>query len=156
MVAEAEELKTQLAASRRQLFRAIEGVTEEQFRKRPEPGAAGDWSMSERLSHLLWSERGRAERIELALRQDGALVAATSAEADAEGARAGRRAPVPQLIHGLLAVRRAIVQPDGLKVTVRELLYAVLAEERAHVARIEALRAAAGLATTAAAAGPGV
>ena len=118
------------------------------------------WSIAEVLAHLLQQEKLRAERIELALRQDGAAITPSSPEAQREGARAGRVAPVPQLIHGLLASRRQIEKlldaaealPDGLE---RGVLHPVLGRqtvawmlrdkviehEKEHVAQIEALKA---------------
>jgi hypothetical protein len=160
MVAEENDLKTRLADSRRRLLRVIEGVTEEQFRKRPSPE---DWSMSEVLSHLLWSERLWAERIALALANDGASYEPTPPDQQDEGARAGRRAPVPQLVHGLLGVRREVEQlveragstpggferavagPRGRRTIASMLTEQVLAHELEHVAQLETLREAAGV-----------
>ncbi len=158
-------LKAALAASRARLFRALEGVTEEQFRRRPEATAADatPWCISEVLGHLLASERLRAARIALALEQDGAAIESQPAEAHEAAARAGRRAPVPQLVHGLLASRReierllerataiedgldrAVVHPERGRETVAWMLVeTVIGHEAEHVGQIEALRRAAG------------
>ena len=94
-----------MAASRERLLEAIRGVTEEQFKRRP---AEGGWCIAEVLAHQLASEKLRAERVRLALRQDGIEITPSDPEAHEAQARAGRIAPVPQLIHGLLAARREI------------------------------------------------
>src|SRR3990172_12275792 len=103
-----EELKQGLEAARQRLLRALAGVTEEQFKRRP-PGTSDEeepWSISEVLSHLLASERLWCARIALALDDDGVAITPSPAETHAAGARAGRSVPVPQIIHGLLASRR--------------------------------------------------
>ena len=154
-------IRSRLAASRARLLRAIEGVTEEQFRRRPE--VEGAWSISEVLAHLLHSERVFAARIRLALEKDGATIEPAPAEAREAAVRAGRRAPVPQLIHGLLASRRelellldraealaggldrAVVHRERGRETVRWMLDgAVGGHELEHVQQIEALRELAG------------
>ena len=118
------------------------------------------WSIAEVLAHLLQQERLRAERIATALRQDGVVVVPSGAEARREGARAGRVAPVPQLIHGLLASRRqieklldeaeavrsgldrAVVHPVRGRETVASMLRKqVIEHEQEHVAQIEKLKA---------------
>lgn len=160
----AAALRRDLATSRERLLNAIAGVSEEQFKRRPAPPTSPDaeqgWSIAEVLAHLLASERLRAERIEVALKQDGAAIAPLSPEAQREGARAGRVAPVPQLIHGLLASRRQLERlldeaealPDGLergvthpvngRQTVRRMLREqVIDHEQEHVEQIEALKA---------------
>jgi len=99
-----------LHACRGRLFNAISGVTEEQFKRRPEPVTddPDPWSIAEVLAHLLASERLRGERIALALAHDGVIITPSPPEAHAEGAKAGRRVLVPQLVHGLLASRREV------------------------------------------------
>ncbi len=112
------------------------------------------------LAHLLQQEKLRAERIEVALREDGAAITASDPEAHREGARVGRVAPVPQLIHGLLASRRqieklleeaqtlsgglerAVEHPVQGRQTVAWMLREkVIEHEQEHVAQIEALKA---------------
>jgi hypothetical protein len=87
------------------LLEAIRGVTEEQFKRRPVEGGR---CIAELLALQLISEKLRAERIGAALEHDGALVALSDPGAQAQQARQGRVAPVPQLIHGLLAARREL------------------------------------------------
>ncbi|HEX5367818.1 MAG TPA: DinB family protein, partial [Dehalococcoidia bacterium] len=118
------------------------------------------WSIAEVLAHLLQQERLRAERIGVALREDGVGITPSDPEAYREGARAGRVAPVPQLIHGLLASRRQIERlldeaealQDGLERGVQHPLMGrqtvawmlrekVIEHEREHVEQIEALKA---------------
>ena len=104
------ELHAGLAAAHDRLTGAISGVTEEQFKRRPAATAADPdpWCIAELLAHLMATERLWAGRIALALREERATVTPSAPEAHEEGARAGRRAPVPQLIHGLLAARREV------------------------------------------------
>ncbi len=164
MAGATEELTNMLAATRKRLLAAIEGVTEEQFHRRPEgDGAADAWSISEVLAHLLASERLRTERIALALAQNGAPITPSPPGAHEANARAGRRVPVPQIIHGLLAVRRelertltgtadleaslgqAVIHPQRGRDTVRWMLNEkVIGHEAEHAAQIEALRPAVG------------
>lgn len=104
----ASELRERLDAGHRRLFLLLSGVTEEQFKRRP-PATPNDprpWSIAEVLAHLLDGERLWAGRIASALAEDGAAITPSPPEAHDEGARAGRLAPVPQLIHGLLGARR--------------------------------------------------
>jgi DinB superfamily len=162
-MSEAEDLRASLSAVRERLLTSIAGVSEELFKKRPpatdeETGPV--WCIAEVLAHLLQQERLRGERIALALQQDGVEIAPSTDEAHHEAARAGRGAPVPQLIHGLLASRReierlldqAVSSNDGLdRATyhprlgrqtigwiVRE---KVIAHEAEHVAQIESIKA---------------
>jgi len=157
-----EELKQGLEAARQRLLRALAGVTEEQFKRRP-PVASGDeepWSIAEVLSHLLASERLWCARIALALDKDGSAVTPSPPEAHAAGARAGRSVPVPQIIHGLLASRReadllidrAATMEGGLaravwhsrleaRLTIEWMLQEkVIDHEQEHGAQIESLR----------------
>jgi hypothetical protein len=110
MSSDVEALKADLASGRERLLQSIAGVSEEQFKKRP-PAAGTDgpnWCIAEVLAHLLQQERLRADRIALALDQDGVTIVPSADEVHYEAARAGRGAPVPQLIHGLLASRREL------------------------------------------------
>jgi hypothetical protein len=161
----ADDLKTQLQETRERLLATIAGVTEEQFKKRP-PATDADpepWCIAEVLAHLLAFERVEAERIRLALERDGAEITPRAEDWHESTARAGRLAPVPQLIHGLLASRREIEQlvqravgiEDGLsravahpqrgRDTVRWMIEAkVIEHEAEHVLQIEAIKAAVG------------
>ncbi|HXH21657.1 MAG TPA: DinB family protein [Dehalococcoidia bacterium] len=106
----ADEIRRRLQDGQSRLFALLSGVTEEQFKRRP-PATADDpqpWCIAEVLAHLLSHERLWAERIRLALQSDGARIDPSPPEAHEENARAGRHAAVPQLIHGLLGVRREV------------------------------------------------
>ena len=160
------EMRASLAEGRERLMRAIQGVSEEQFKRRPAApeGEPPAWSVAEVLAHLLSQEPLRAERIAVALLQDGTRIRPSLPEVHEQAARAGRVAAVPQLIHGLLAARRqtekllgaieadergldrAVVHPENGRQTVRWLLAEkIIAHEREHVAQIETLRSAMGL-----------
>jgi hypothetical protein len=163
-----QELKQGLVESRARLLQALSGVTEEQFKRRPptEAGEPAFWSIAEVLAYLLASDRLSNQRIALALEEDGAAIASSEPEDVEAMARAGRLAPVPQLIHGLLAARRELELllgqagslQDGLErvflhpqlgrrsvaTTVRE---QVLERENQRVAQIEVLRSQVGAAS---------
>jgi hypothetical protein len=155
-IEKAAVIRQSLAESRARLLDAIRGVTEEQFKKRPVEGGR---CIAEVLALQLVSERLRAERIRLALEHDGAAVALSDPDAQEKSARAGRVAPVPQLIHGLLAARRelerlldeagaldgglerAIVHPRDGRQTVEYLFTPQVAAQEVHFVRhIEGLR----------------
>jgi hypothetical protein len=166
------DLRKDLAAGRERLLAAISGVSEEQFKRRP-PATETDarpWSIAEVLGHVLQEEVLRGERIARALAASGSAVASRTPEEQALGAQSGRVAPVPQLIHGLLASRRKIELlldeaaslPDGLEryvvhpefghMTVASMLNeGVIAHEAEHVAQILATREAIGAAAGASA-----
>ena len=164
-----DDLRRDLMAVREQLLAAIAGVSEEQFKRRP-AASDGDpnWSIAEILSYLLYSERLWGTGIALALTQDGVKIQAGSLEAREEDARRGRMAPVPQLVHGLLASRRQVellldqvealdnglqryvLHPSDGRLTVEWMVREkVIAHEAAYVERIRALRDAMGIATAA-------
>lgn len=148
-----EELLRDLQAGRERLLGVVSGVGEAQFKRRPEPsdaaGRAG-WCIAEVLAHLLASEQRAATRVEALLAGDAGPEPVPEAER-AEEARQGRASPVPQLIHGLLAARRALERsltaqgrgalPAGVRATVRE---DVIEHEAEHTAQIEGIRAALG------------
>jgi hypothetical protein len=98
------QLRTNLEASREALFGLVRGLTEEQFRYRP---ASAEWTIATHLAHLLRIERLFTERAALALRKDGASVTSTGVTNEDEPALAQHLA-VPQIIHGMLAARRAL------------------------------------------------
>jgi uncharacterized damage-inducible protein DinB len=109
-VASADELKTEFDEARKRLLRAVQHVSEEQFRRRP-PASDADlepWCIGEVLAHLLATERRWAGRIELALREAGTAIEPTAPDVAQEEARVGRRAPAPMLIHGLMASQRRL------------------------------------------------
>ena len=156
-----EDLKQDLARSRARLLQALSGVSEEQFKRRPasQPDAPAEWSIAEVLAYLLASDRLSNQRIGLALKEDGAEITPEESGSSETQARTGRLAPVPQLIHGLLAARRELdllleetaAMADGLERCVvhpqlgrqsvawivRE---EVLAREQTRVTQIEKLR----------------
>ena len=160
-----DDLRSELSAGREHLFAAIAGVSEEQFKRRPlAVEGTPNWSIAEILAHLLYSERLWGTGIALALTQDGVKIQAGALEAREEDARRGRIAPVPQLVHGLLASRRqvellldqAALLEDGLqryvlhpsdgRLTVEWMVRErVIAQEAGYVARIQALRSDMGL-----------
>ena len=101
----------------------------------------------------------QAERIDAAIKQDGASITPPAPDAGDEAVRAARISPVPQLIHGLLAVRRQIEtqleKSDPAPATLQRFINhplqgqqtiefmlqeRVLAHELEHVAQIEALK----------------
>jgi hypothetical protein len=107
-MAAAAEIQQRLTAVQGRLTALLTGVTEEQFKRRPEatPGDPAPWSIAEVLAHLLSNEQLWDERIELALDRDGASITPTDEGHHEAGASRGRRVPVPVLVHGLLGARR--------------------------------------------------
>jgi len=86
---------------------AISGLDDTAFRARPEPAA---WTPAEVLAHLLSVERARLEQVRQVLAQDNAFVRwIDDDKVDQEVRAAAKRMPVPQIVHGLLAQRRAVV-----------------------------------------------
>jgi hypothetical protein len=110
MASDAHQLQSDLKAGRERLLSVIAGLSEEQFRRRPqtEGAAADDWSIAEILAHLLSQEKLRAGRIAIALEDDGALIAPSPPEMHDRDARAGGSAPISQLIDGLSASRQEV------------------------------------------------
>lgn len=152
----AAEIQQRLSQGRERLLATISGVTEEQFKRRPPDGG---WCIAEVLAHQLASEKLWAERVALAVQQDGIAIAPADIEALDAQVRAGRTAPVPQLIHGLLATRRGIetllgrtdsleggigrsvTHPERGPMTIEFILgEMVAAHEAEHVDQIEALK----------------
>jgi len=163
MADEMASLRRELRAARARLLEAVAGVGEEQFKRRPAAEAGGEpgWCIAEVLAHLLSQEKLRTGRIALALERDGALAEPSPPELHEQAARAGRGAPVPMLVHGLLAARRelerlldgaeavegalerGVVHPRRGREDVRWLLREkIIAHEREHTAQIEAIKAA--------------
>jgi uncharacterized damage-inducible protein DinB len=146
-------LTAELEESRSQLFEAIRGFTEEQFRARPE---GESWSASEVMMHLLASEQRMRDCAREALGQPVAAPPALSeAERRAE-AETGRQAPAPQLVHGLLGSRRETVllieslrpedlsrpasHPDLGTISVERVLRRIAEHETGHCRQIEAIK----------------
>jgi hypothetical protein len=158
---ERDDLRRELAEGHERLMRAVAGVTEDQFKRRP-PAADTEpqpLSIAEVLAHLLATQRLWAGRIGIALSEDGAVVEPVDAAALEAQARAGRQAPVPQLIHGLLAGRRelellleraeteagAVEDPLAGRLSVATMIETASLAVAAHAARVEALREAVGV-----------
>ncbi len=143
----------QLESSRKQLFQAIQGFTEEEFHARPDEES---WSASEVMMHLLASERRMRDRVREALGQAVAVRPTPPEEERRAEAEAGRQAPVPQLVHGLLAERRETSilieslgaeelsrpasHPDLGTVSVGRVLERIAEHEREHAEQIEGIR----------------
>ncbi len=98
------QLRTDLQVSREHLFAPLRGLNEEQFRHVPAPGG---WSIASHLAHVLRCERLYTERLLRALREDEPRIESSGASNDDEPALAQSLA-VPQIIHGLQAVRRTL------------------------------------------------
>jgi len=152
----ASELAARLEGSRNELMDAIAALDEEGLRAHPD---ASQWSAAEVLAHLLSTERFLTQRAQDAtVRQDCSISPRTERERTSDARSAAQRMPVPQLIHGLLAVRRdTLRQIDALtrdqlarpvhhsshgEVTVAWLFDYVAAHEREHAAQIRAMREA--------------
>jgi DinB superfamily len=107
MASEAHQLQSDLKAGRERLLSVIDGLSEGQSKRRPKTAGATaeEWSVAEILAHLLSQENLRAGRIAVALEDDGAAIVLSPPEMHEQDARAGRSAPVPQLINGLRASR---------------------------------------------------
>jgi hypothetical protein len=105
--AASEQLSARLNESRDALMAAITGLDEATFRART---SAGDWTPGEVLTHLLAVERARLEQVRTVLAQDNAFVRwIDDEELDQQTRAAAQRMPVPQIVHGLLAQRRDVV-----------------------------------------------
>jgi uncharacterized damage-inducible protein DinB len=98
------QLRSDLQGSRERLFASIRGLSEEQFRHVP---AGETYSIATHLAHLLRIERVFTERARAALADDDPFVASTSVKNDDDPALAQHLA-VPQMIHGMLNVRREL------------------------------------------------
>ena len=97
-------LRSDLQGSRERLFASIRGLSEEQFRHVP---AGETFAIATYLAHLLRIERIFTERARAALDQDAPFVASTAVKNDDDPALAQHLA-VPQMIHGMLNVRREL------------------------------------------------
>jgi len=147
------ELTAQLKSSRKQLFEAIQGFTEEEFHARPDEES---WCASEVLMHLLASDQRMRDCIRGALGQPGDAPSALSETERRAEAEVGRQAPVPQLVHGLLASRRETsmliesLRPEELSrpashpdlgaVSVGRVLQRIAEHEREHTEQIESIK----------------
>jgi uncharacterized damage-inducible protein DinB len=98
------QIRSGLLGSRERLFASIQGLSEEQFRYAP---SGETWSIAAHLAHLLRIERIFTERARAALTQDEPVVTSTGVKNDDDPALAQHLA-VPQMIHGMLNVRREL------------------------------------------------
>ena len=161
-----DDLKAALAETRGRLMAAVGGVSEQQFKRRPAatPAAPAPWCIAEVLAHLLHDEDLWSRRIEHALTNDGTEIEPSPRQESAGRIAAARQAPVPQLIHGILASRRdlelrlanASRVEGGMErslrhtargvISVRWMATKVIEHEGEHTAQIEAIRAQLGVA----------
>jgi hypothetical protein len=150
---QAAELGALLEASKKTLMDARSGLDEEGFRVRPDPS---EWSAAEVLAHLWASERAFTELAQAALSQTHLSIApVTEAHRHAQ-TKLAERAPVPQILHGLLAQRRGtarlleglsseqlartLLEPNGDEQSVAGLFKRTAEHENEHAAQIRALR----------------
>lgn len=147
------ELRSGLDTSHERLFRPIRGLTEEQFRVVLDPGG---WSIAVHLAHLLRVERAFLDQLAIA-RSGPEPYIGKSRDANGDDPALAQHLAVPQIVHGMLAARRAFVSllddASSSRVAVHHELFgrmtiedvaAKLAEhEREHAGEIERLAAAA-------------
>lgn len=147
----ARQLTSDLQASRDRLFASIRGLSEEQFRHVP---AGETFSIATHLAHLLRIERVFTERGRAAVTQEEPFIASTSVKNDDDPALAQHLA-VPQIIHGMLNVRReldalisacdeaalgrAIVHERIGRMTVAEIAVKMAAHEEEHAGDVARL-----------------
>ncbi len=98
------QLRSGLQGSRERLFASIRGLSEEQFRYVPE---GETYAIATHLAHVLRIERVFTERAHAALGEDEPAVASTAVKNGDDPALAQHLA-VPQMIHGMLNVRREL------------------------------------------------
>jgi hypothetical protein len=121
-----------LDESRRELYAAMEGMHDEDFRKRSE---RGQWTAAEVLAHLLDHEARVIQAQDHAHMQQGRGAEPTQA----------RRMPVPQLVHALLAQRRTTVralQREADPSRTAAVAESLAAHEREHARQLVSLRKA--------------
>jgi uncharacterized damage-inducible protein DinB len=142
-----------LEASRQALMDAISTLDEEGFKARPD---TSQWSAAEVLAHLLAAERISTQHAQAALSQQRVTIAPVTEDERQEQARLAQRAPVPQILHGLLAQRRdtlrlleglssgqlamALTHPSESDETVAEVFQQTAEHETEHAAQVRALR----------------
>jgi uncharacterized damage-inducible protein DinB len=98
------QLRSGLQGSRERLFASIHGLSEEQFRHVP---AGETYAIATHLGHLLRIERVFTERARAALSEHEPSVQSTAVKNDDDPGLAQHLA-VPQIIHGMLNVRREL------------------------------------------------
>ena len=145
------QIRSGLLESRERLFASIRGLSEEQFRYVP---SGERWSIAAHLAHLLRIERIFTERARAALTQHEPFVASTGVKNDDDPALAQRLA-IPQMIHGMLNVRReldallaecdepklarAIVHERIGRMTIADIAVKMAAHEEEHAAEVAKL-----------------
>ena len=118
------QLRSGLQGSRERLFASIRGLSEEQFRY---VSAGETYAIATHLAHLLRIERVFTERARAARSEHEPLVVSTSVKNGDDPALAQHLA-VPQIIHGMLNVRREL---DGVLAACDERgLYRAVVHER--------------------------
>lgn len=143
-----------LETSRQALMDAISTLDEEGFKARPD---TSQWSVAEVLAHLLAAERITTEQAQAALSQRRVAIAPTTEDGRQEQARLAQHAPVPQILHGLLAQRRdtlrlleglssgqlamTLAHPNQSDETVGGLFQQTAEHEAEHAAQVRVLRA---------------
>jgi hypothetical protein len=153
-------LLRELGAGRAALMLAISGVGEQQFKRLPpaSPSDPDPWCVAEVLAHILTDETLWTARMRAALAVDGAGVTPTDRAQSLTSVRNGRQAPVPQLIHGLLAARRdlervlgaaaavegalarTVSHPQRGNLSIAWIARKLIIHEQEHVAQIESIR----------------
>ena len=139
--------------TRRRLFDAVTGLTEEQMRRRP---TSEEWSVAEILAHLPVSERRIRLQASTVCQRPGSEVTFLSEPEREEAAARAMELPPPALIHDLVAARRETLQfleglapsefakrgrhPQLGEMTVDLILGAISYHEREHAEQIERLR----------------
>jgi len=139
--------------TRRRLFDAVTGLTEEQMRWRPSPE---EWSVAEILAHLPVCERRIRLQASTVCQRPGSEIAFLSEPERQEAAARAMELPPPAIIHDLVAARRETLQfledlppgelakrgrhPQFGEMTVDLILGAISFHEREHAEQIERLR----------------
>jgi uncharacterized damage-inducible protein DinB len=147
----APQLRSGLQNSRERLFSSIRGLNEEQFRFVP---AGETYSIATHLAHLLRTERVFAGRARVGLTKHEPSVASTAVNNDDDPGLAQKLA-VPQIIHGLLNVRReldellagcdeaalerALIHERIGRMTVRDVVVKMAGHEEEHAAEVAKL-----------------
>ncbi len=133
---------------------AISELDEEGFRACPDEA---EWSAAEVLAHLLATEGILVQQAQAALSQEQVTVSLGTEDERQEQAKLAQTAPVPQILHGLLAQRRdtarllrglspeqlnmTFIHPRRGEQTVASRFRRVAEHENEHAGQVRALRA---------------
>jgi hypothetical protein len=153
-----DEIVRHCERTRRELFEAIAGLTEEQMRRCPH---ADEWSVAEILAHLPAFERRMRLQASTVCRRSGSDISFLPDEERKEAAARGTLLPLPAIIHDLVAARWETMKfLDDLstgdfakrgrhaqygEMSVEAILRAISDHERQHVKQIAELREKLGL-----------